>query len=138
MKISSIKIEKSFTRFKDSQEIKFPNNKETNCAFIYGKNGSGKSSLSKLFTISNKDKENKAYAEDLLRLKTKNSDNELFVKIIYDNDNITEFKNNQIINSIKTPVFNQEYIDSKITYQEDFKNNKFKENTLNYGILKIK
>lgn len=134
MKISSIKIEKSFTRFKDSQEIKFPNNKETNCAFIYGKNGSGKSSLSKLFTISNKDKENKAYAEDLLRLKTKNSDNELFVKIIYDNDNITEFKNNQIINPIKIPVFNQEYIDSKITYQEDFKNNKFKENTLNYGI----
>ena len=49
MKIASINIESSFTKFIDSQEIKIPSDKKTNCIFIYGKNGSGKSSISKLF-----------------------------------------------------------------------------------------
>ncbi len=38
MKISSINIESSFTKFFDSQEIIISNNKQTNSVFIYGKN----------------------------------------------------------------------------------------------------
>ena len=47
MKIASINIESSFTKFIDSQEIKIPSDKKTNCIFIYGINGSKKSSISK-------------------------------------------------------------------------------------------
>lgn len=139
MKISKLNIETSFTKFVDQQYIDIPNSKETNCVFIYGKNGSGKSSISKLFSISNKVIDGKEYLQDLIQLKTKSSDKSLSVKIYYDNGNITEYSDKRVLNPIKTPVFNQEYIDTKITYQEDFKNNKFKENTLNYGVeLKTK
>lgn len=139
MKISKLNIETSFTKFVDQQYIDIPNSKDTNCVFIYGKNGSGKSSISKLFSISNKVIDGKEYLQDLIQLKTKSSDKSLSVKIYYDNGNITEYSDKRVFNPIKTPVFNQEYIDTKITYQEDFKNNKFKENTLNYGVeLKTK
>ena len=53
MKIASINIESSFTKFKDRTSMEIPNNKETNSVFTNGSNGSGKSSLSKLFYISN-------------------------------------------------------------------------------------
>ena len=134
MKISKINIENSFTKFIDEQEIIIPNNKETNCVFIYGKNGSGKSSISKLFVLSNKCIDKEEYADDILQLKTKKSIKELDVKVYYDNGNTTNFKANNIINPVRIPVFNQNYIDTKITYQEDFKSNKFKENNVNYGV----
>lgn len=134
MKISSINIESSFTKFLDSQEILIPNNKQTNSVFIYGKNGSGKSSISKLFTLNNKCIDGKEYSEDILQLKTKKSTKELNVKVNYDNGSSTVYTTNNITNPIRIPTFNQDYIDSKITYQVDFKNNKFKENNLNYGV----
>ena len=134
MKISSINIESSFTKFLDSQEILIPNNKQTNSVFIYGKNGSGKSSISKLFTLNNKCIDGKEYSEDILQLKTKKSTKELNVKVNYDNGSSTLYTTNNITNPIRIPTFNQDYIDSKITYQVDFKNNKFKENNLNYGV----
>lgn len=134
MKIASINIESSFTKFIDSQEIKIPGDKKTNCIFIYGKNGSGKSSISKLFYTNNKYIEGKEYIDDLLQLKTKSAIKDLNVKINFDNSTSNIFTGNGIINPIKIPVFNQEYIDLKITYQEDFKNNKFQEKNLNYGV----
>lgn len=139
MKISDLNIETSFTKFIDHQNMIIPNNKETNCIFVYGKNGSGKSSISKLFSASNKVSDSKEYLQDLVQLKTKNSKQNLSVKICYDDGNITTINDKSIINPIKTPVFNQDYIDTKITHQEDFKNNRFKENVLNYGVeLKTK
>ena len=81
MKITSINIESSFTKFIDSQEIKIPSDKKTNCIFIYGKNGSGKSSISKLFYTNNKYIEGKEYIDDLLQLKTKRAIKDLNVKI---------------------------------------------------------
>ena len=134
MKITSINIESSFTKFIDSQEIKIPSDKKSNCIFIYGKNGSGKSSISKLFYTNNKYIEGKEYIDDLLQLKTKRAIKDLNVKINFDNNTSNIFTGNSIINPIKIPVFNQEYIDLKITYQEDFKNNKFQEKNLNYGV----
>lgn len=134
MKITSINIESSFTKFIDSQEIKIPSDKKTNCIFIYGKNGSGKSSISKLFYTNNKYIEGKEYIDDLLQLKTKRAIKDLNVKINFNNNTSNIFTGNSIINPIKIPVFNQEYIDLKITYQEDFKNNKFQEKNLNYCV----
>ena len=134
MKISSINIENSFTRFSDGQIITIPNNKETNCVFIYGKNGSGKSSISKLFALNNKCIEGKDYIDNILQLKAKQASKELSVKVYYDNETSTIFKANSIDNPVKIPVFNQDYIDAKITYQEDFKNNRFRETNLNYSV----
>ena len=111
MKITSINIESSFTKFIDSQEIKIPSDKKTNCIFIYGKNGSGKSSISKLFYTNNKYIEGKEYIDDLLQLKTKRAIKDLNVKINFDNNTSNIFTGNSIINPIKIPVFNQEYID---------------------------
>lgn len=51
MKITSINIESSFTKFIDSQEIKIPSDKKTNCIFIYGKNGSGKVLFQNFFIL---------------------------------------------------------------------------------------
>lgn len=47
MKIASINIESSFIKFIDSQEIKITSSKKTNCIFVYGINGSKKSSIFK-------------------------------------------------------------------------------------------
>lgn len=55
------------------------------------------------------------------------------ISICYNDETSTIFPDD-ISNPQKIPVFNKNYIDSRITYQSDFKNNKFQEQTLNYGI----
>jgi wobble nucleotide-excising tRNase len=133
MRIASIDIANSLTRFSDKQSLIFPNSE--NKIFIYGSNGSGKSSLSKLFYICNMMLDGKdEYSEKLKQLKTIDSDKELIVSFCYDNESSTSFNNNAIINPKRFPVFNKDYIDSKITNQQDFKNNKFKEQAFNYGV----
>ncbi|MDD2409295.1 MAG: AAA family ATPase [Bacilli bacterium] len=134
MRIERIDINNSFTKFNDAQTIDLTENK-SNCIFIYGSNGTGKSSLSKLFYASNlKLDMNDRYKENLSLLKTINSENNMSVSICYNDESFTTFDNSDIINPKKIPVFNKYYIDSKITYQSNFKNNKFQEQFLNYGI----
>lgn len=133
MKIDSIDINNSFTRFNNNQRIDF-SKKDNNCIFIYGPNGTGKSSLSKLFSISNmKVDGDESYKEKLLLLKTIDSPHKMSVSICYNDETSTIFTDD-ISNPQKIPVFNKNYIDSRITYQSDFKNNKIQEQTLNYGI----
>ena len=133
MKIDLININSSFTKFKDNQGLDF-SKKDNKCIFIYGSNGTGKSSISKLFSICNMKLEgNDEYKERLFLLKTMNSKNSMSVNICYDDESFTSISD-EIINPIKIPVFNKDYIDSKITYQKDFKNNLFQEQTSGYGI----
>lgn len=133
MRIDSINIRNSFTKYNDNQRIDF-SKKINNCIFFYGSNGTGKSSLSKLFSISNMVIDgNDNYKERLSLLKTINSSSEMNVTVCYNDESFTTFTND-IINPIKIPVFNKDYIDTKITYQSDFKNNRFREQTLSYGI----
>ena len=133
MKIDLININSSFTKFKDNQGLDF-SKKDNKCIFIYGSNGTGKSSISKLFSICNMKLEgNDEYKERLSLLKTMNSKNSMSVNICYDDESFTSISD-EIINPIKIPVFNKDYIDSKITYQKDFKNNLFQEQTSGYGI----
>ena len=127
MKISKIKIDSSFAKFEDGEilDLSTLSEKNQNRVFIYGSNGAGKSSLSKLFSIGNMKLDgNLDYQNRLSLLKTTNNDNPLSVKIYYNEEDYTEF-NNDIIRPKRIPVFNKDYIDSKITYQTDFKNNKF-------------
>ncbi len=132
MRIDSIDIRSSFTKYNDNQRIDF--SKKNNCIFFYGSNGTGKSSLSKLFSISDMAMDgNDNYKERLSLLKTIDSSKDLDVSVCYNNESFTLFTND-IVNPIKIPVFNKDYIDSKITYQSDFKNNRFQEKTSNYGI----
>lgn len=133
-KISNIYIKSGFTKFKDNTNIEIPINKKENRIFIYGCNGTGKSSLAKLFYLANQSIDNIDITKDLSNLKRKGSSENFSVNICYNNELKTLFTEQEIIDPIKVPVFNQNYIDDKITYQEDFKNNKFKENKFNYGI----
>lgn len=133
MRIERIDVNNSFTKFNDKQSIDLSENK--NCIFIYGSNGTGKSSLSKLFCASNlKLDNNDEYKEQLQLLKTINSEADMSVVIWYDAETNTAFNGSDIVNPKKVPVFNKYYVDKKITYQTNFKNNKFQEQSLNYGI----
>lgn len=133
MRIDSIDIRSSFTKYNDNQRIDL-SKKINNCIFFYGSNGTGKSSLSKLFSISNMAIDgNNNYKERLSLLKTIDSSKDLDVSICYNDENFTIFTND-VVNPIKVPVFNKDYIDSKITYQSDFKNNLFQEQASSYGI----
>ncbi|MGE5456553.1 MAG: AAA family ATPase [Ignavibacteriales bacterium] len=133
MTIERIDINNSFTKFNDNKSMDLSEGK--NCIFIYGSNGTGKSSLSKLFCASNlKLDKNDEYKEQLHLLKTINSESDMSVIIWYNDETFTTFNGSDIINPKKIPVFNKYYIDKKITYQTNFKNNKFQEQSLNYGI----
>ena len=133
MRIERIDINNSFTKFNDNQSIDLSENK--NCIFIYGSNGTGKSSLSKLFCASNLNLDNNGeYKEQLQLLKTINNETDMSVVIWYDAETNTAFNGSDIVNPKKVPVFNKYYVDKKITYQTNFKNNKFEEQSLNYGI----
>ena len=52
MKIKEIIIKQNFTKFRDNQSLILENEK-SNSTFIYGVNGTGKSSISRLFYYSN-------------------------------------------------------------------------------------
>lgn len=132
MKIERIDINKSFTKFNDNQPLDLSENKK--CIFIYGSNGTGKSSLSKLFYVGNLKINQEEYSEKLALLRTIGSEDDMSVSICYSDETNTTFSNENIVNPKKIPVFNKYYIDSKITYQSNFKNNKFQEQSLNYGI----
>lgn len=131
-KIERIDIKNSLTNFNDNQEIVFDVNNQLN--FIYGTNGTGKSTLSNLLYLSTQKFQNYDISSKLLDLQNVSNDGKLNVSIWYTDETSTIINDKEINNPIKIPVFNRKYIDSKITDQVDFKNNKFNEQSLIYGI----
>lgn len=137
MRIDSIDILKSFTKYKNGESIIIPydNNPKKLLTFIYGPNGTGKSSLSKLFYLANLKLENDfEYREKLKKLKAVSESDDMYVSICYSDESKTIFNGEEIENPIKIPTFNRDYVDSKITFQNDFKNNRFNEQNLIYSI----
>ena len=134
MKIKEIEIHKNFTKFKDNQKIVF-NNLKSNVAFIYGVNGSGKSSISRLLYYSSlKLKNNEEFKNKIEQLNTIGASETAKITIYFDNNLQCIIDNNDILNPVIFPVFNKDYIDSKITYQQNFRKNKFDPKNSTYSI----
>lgn len=134
MKIKEIAIQKNFTKFKDNQKIIF-NNSKSNVTFVYGVNGSGKSSISRLFYYSKlKIKNVEEFTNKIEQLNTIGTAEPAKVMILFDNDSECIIANNDILNPKNFPVFNKDYIDNKITYQQNFRENKFDPKNSTYSI----
>lgn len=74
-----------------------------------------------------------SYKEKLFLLKTIDSSHKMSISICYNDETSTIFPDDISIHK-KYQCLIKNYINSRITYQSDFKNNKFQEQTLNYGI----
>lgn len=134
MKIKEIIIKQNFTKFRDNQSLILENEK-SNSTFIYGVNGTGKSSISRLFYYSNLKLANSEEFNDRIeQLTTIGTTKNAEVKILFDDNSETNILNKDILNPHKIPVFNKDYIDDKITYQQNFRNNKFDPKNSTYSI----
>ncbi len=134
MKLKEIIIKHNFTKFQNNQILTFDNAK-SNITFIYGVNGTGKSSISRLFYYSNLRLNNKEEFNDKIeQLTTMGATEDANVMLVYDDNFETIIANKDIINPHKTPTFNKDYIDNKITYQQNFRNNKFDPKNSTYSV----
>ena len=134
MKLKEIIIKRNFTKFQNNQILTL-DNKKSNITFIYGVNGTGKSSISRLFYYSNLGLNNKEEFNDKIeQLTTMGATEDANVMLVYDDNSETIIANKDIINPHKIPTFNKDYIDNKITYQQNFRNNKFDPKNSTYSV----
>ncbi len=118
--IKEIAINEGLTKYKKDVKI----NLDSQSAIIFGNNGSGKSSLSKLFFYGNKLINNSIITSEYLSLKNIDAD-DFNIILKYDNNKKrTVYSSNNISNNIFIPTFNEQYIHEKIGINKHFSENK--------------
>lgn len=118
--IKTITINDGLTKYKSGEIFDL----DSKSAIIFGNNGSGKSSLSKLFYYGNKNIDGENLSSEYLSLKNVNAEN-FNVSIKLDKTTKkTTYCSEGITNNIYIPTFNEQYIKEKIGINHKFSENK--------------
>ena len=118
--IKEIAINEGLTKYKKDAKI----NLNSQSAIIFGNNGSGKSSLSKLFFYGNKLIHNPIMTHEYRSLKNVDADGFNIILKYDNNQKRTVYSSNNISNNIFIPTFNEQYIHEKIGINKHFSENK--------------
>ena len=121
MKIKNIKLNKNVTTFENDTNVELSIDKPN---IIYGQNGSGKTTISRIFQYISKYVLDEDKVNTLENLKNADSEENLEIEILdYKEERININEPNSIKNNIV--VFNQDYMKKKMQI-EKFDTNKFK------------
>ena len=121
MKIKNIKLNKNVTTFENDTNVELSIDKPN---IIYGQNGSGKTTISRIFQYISKYVLDEDKVNTLENLKNADSEENLEIEILdYKEERININEPNSIKNNIV--VFNQDYMKKKVQI-EKFDTNKLK------------
>lgn len=121
MKIKSINLNKNVTTFENNTNVELSMEKPN---IIYGQNGSGKTTISRIFQYISKYVADEEKTNTVVNLRNADSEEDLQIEILDSDDNkININETNNIKNNIV--VFNQDYMKKKMQI-EKFDTNKFK------------